>query len=99
MSIRNIPGGEGRPARKADNLTAICEPIVYKNLGASTSHSPMGLHGRYRATLPLPLIIPFILGPNILFSTVVSNNLDIGSFLGIRDQVNSIQFVFIYVEI
>jgi hypothetical protein len=23
-------GGKGRPARKADNLTAICEPIVYK---------------------------------------------------------------------
>jgi hypothetical protein len=22
------PGGKGRPARKADNLTAICEPIV-----------------------------------------------------------------------
>jgi hypothetical protein len=30
MSTRNIPGGEGRPARKADNLTAIYEPIVYK---------------------------------------------------------------------
>jgi hypothetical protein len=30
MSTRNLPGGEGRPARKADNLTAICEPIVYK---------------------------------------------------------------------
>jgi hypothetical protein len=30
MSTTNIPGGEGRPARKADNLTAICEPIVYK---------------------------------------------------------------------
>jgi hypothetical protein len=30
MSTRNIPGGERRPARKADNLTAICEPIVYK---------------------------------------------------------------------
>jgi hypothetical protein len=28
MSMRNLPGGEGRPARKADNLTAICEPIV-----------------------------------------------------------------------
>jgi hypothetical protein len=28
MSIRNLPGGKGRPARKADNLTAICEPIV-----------------------------------------------------------------------
>jgi hypothetical protein len=44
MSTRNIPGGEGRPARKADNLTDICEPIVYKNGGASTSHSPVGLH-------------------------------------------------------
>jgi hypothetical protein len=30
MSTRNLPGGKGRPARKADNLTAICEPIVYK---------------------------------------------------------------------
>jgi hypothetical protein len=28
MSTRNIPGGKGRPARKADNLTTICEPIV-----------------------------------------------------------------------
>jgi hypothetical protein len=28
MSTRNIPGGKGRPARKADNLTAICEPTV-----------------------------------------------------------------------
>jgi hypothetical protein len=27
MSIRNSPGGKERPARKADNLTAICEPI------------------------------------------------------------------------
>jgi hypothetical protein len=41
MSTRNIPGGEGRPARKADNLTAIC----LQNVGTSTSHSPMGLHG------------------------------------------------------
>jgi hypothetical protein len=28
MSTRNRPGGKGRAARKADNLTAICEPIV-----------------------------------------------------------------------
>jgi hypothetical protein len=28
MSTKNLPGGEGRRARKADNLTAICEPIV-----------------------------------------------------------------------
>jgi hypothetical protein len=30
MSTRNIPGGKERLARKAHNLTAICEPIVYK---------------------------------------------------------------------
>jgi hypothetical protein len=30
MSTRNLPGGKGRAARGTDNLTAICEPIVYK---------------------------------------------------------------------
>jgi hypothetical protein len=43
MSTRNFPGGKGRPALKADNLTALCECL--ENVGASTSHSPMGLHG------------------------------------------------------
>jgi hypothetical protein len=28
MSTRNLHGSKGQPARKADNLTAICEPIV-----------------------------------------------------------------------
>jgi hypothetical protein len=28
MSTRNLPGGKGRPARKVDNLTVICEPII-----------------------------------------------------------------------
>jgi hypothetical protein len=28
MSTRNLPGGKKRPAHEADNLTAICEPIV-----------------------------------------------------------------------
>jgi hypothetical protein len=28
MSTRNIPRGKGRLARKADDLTAICEAIV-----------------------------------------------------------------------
>jgi hypothetical protein len=28
MSTGNILGGKGRPTRKADNLAAICEPIV-----------------------------------------------------------------------
>jgi hypothetical protein len=28
ISTRNLPGDKGRPVRKADKLTAICEPIV-----------------------------------------------------------------------
>jgi hypothetical protein len=28
MSNTNLPGGKGRPVRKADNLTAIYEPVV-----------------------------------------------------------------------
>jgi hypothetical protein len=28
MSSRNLPGGKGRPARKDDSLTPICELIV-----------------------------------------------------------------------
>jgi hypothetical protein len=28
MSTSNLPGGKGRLGHKADNLTAICEPIV-----------------------------------------------------------------------
>jgi hypothetical protein len=30
MSTRDIPAGKGRRARGADNLTAICKPIVKK---------------------------------------------------------------------
>jgi hypothetical protein len=28
VSTRNFPGGKGLPACKADNPTAVCEPIV-----------------------------------------------------------------------
>jgi hypothetical protein len=28
MSTKNLPGGKELAVRKADNLTAICEPIV-----------------------------------------------------------------------
>jgi hypothetical protein len=41
MSTRNLPGAKERPARKADNLTADC----LENVGTSTSHNHMGLHG------------------------------------------------------
>jgi hypothetical protein len=43
----------GRRARKADSLTAICEPIVQKMLGASTSHNPMGFYSLLQGYLCL----------------------------------------------
>jgi hypothetical protein len=42
MNTMNLPGGKVRLARKADNLTAISEPIY---MGASTSRKSVGLHG------------------------------------------------------
>jgi hypothetical protein len=30
MSTRNLPGGKKRPARRADNLAAVCVPNVSK---------------------------------------------------------------------
>jgi hypothetical protein len=51
MSTKNLPEGikGGRPARKADNLTAICP----ENVGASTSHKPMGPHALLQGQLYL----------------------------------------------
>jgi hypothetical protein len=43
MNTRNLPEGKGRPARKADNLTAICEPTVQRKCGSldvSQSYGP-----------------------------------------------------------
>jgi hypothetical protein len=42
MSTRNLPVGEGRPARKADNISAIFEQIVLENVGASQTYEPPG---------------------------------------------------------
>jgi hypothetical protein len=53
MSTRNLPGGKGWPVRKSDNLIAIC----LDNVGASTSHNPMGLHGLLQGELYLYLIL------------------------------------------
>jgi hypothetical protein len=35
---------KGRSLRETDNLTAICEPIVLENVGASMSHNAVRLH-------------------------------------------------------
>jgi acetyl esterase/lipase len=41
MSTRNLPGARGRPARKADNLTAICEPIFFYLHSGGWNQSPL----------------------------------------------------------
>jgi hypothetical protein len=80
MSTRNLPGGKKRPARRADNLAAIYEPMS-KNVGASTSRNPKGLHGLYRDnftfTTYLRLDLPSDLFPsgfptNILYAFLYS---------------------------
>jgi hypothetical protein len=53
INTSNLPGGKGRSARKADNLTVICEPI--ENVGASTSHNPTGLHGLLQGSFTFTL--------------------------------------------
>jgi hypothetical protein len=45
MSSRNLSGGKERPARKADNLHCHLQADCLENVGASTSHKPIGLHG------------------------------------------------------
>jgi hypothetical protein len=42
MSARNLPGDKGRPARKANNLTTICEPTVYRKFGSLDVSQPYG---------------------------------------------------------
>jgi hypothetical protein len=46
MTAGNLHGGKGRPARKADNLTAICEPIRLHGvvLNSSTGTLPFLRH-------------------------------------------------------
>jgi hypothetical protein len=43
MSIRNLPGGKGRPTRKADKHSHLWADFQ-ENLRASKSHNPMGTH-------------------------------------------------------
>jgi hypothetical protein len=60
MSTRNLPGGKGRPARKPDNLTAICEPIVYIMNVPRRLTTLWASMACYRDSFTLPL--PFIMG-------------------------------------
>jgi hypothetical protein len=42
MSTSNLSGGKGRPARRPDNLTAVCESIVYTKCGSLDFSQPYG---------------------------------------------------------
>jgi hypothetical protein len=42
MSTRNLHGDNGRPARKADNLTAICELEKCGSVNVSQTYGPPG---------------------------------------------------------
>jgi hypothetical protein len=55
MSTRNLPGGKGRLACRADNLTAICEPVV-KSLDVSQPYGPPW------SVTGMALALPFLLG-------------------------------------
>jgi hypothetical protein len=57
MCTRNLPGGKGRPARKADNLTAICYPIFYKIWESRLLKTPWDSKACYREIFILPFII------------------------------------------
>jgi hypothetical protein len=49
-------GGKWGPAHRAENLTPICEQIVYKNVGASTSDNPMSLQEVFTG-MALPIFL------------------------------------------
>jgi hypothetical protein len=52
MSTEKLPGGKERLVRETDNLTAIWADCL-ENVGASTSHNLLGLHGLLRAGFTL----------------------------------------------
>jgi hypothetical protein len=74
MSTRNLPGGKGRPAYKADNLTAICEPIVWKTWEPRRLTTLWASTACYRDSFTLYLYASFILHlPRVVMLTWVVN--------------------------
>jgi hypothetical protein len=53
MSTRYLPWGNGWPVHATDSHTTIC----LENVGASMSHSPIGLHSQLQQQLNLSFLI------------------------------------------
>jgi hypothetical protein len=93
ISTRNLPRCKERPAFKVDNVTAICEPIVWKNIGASTSHNAMGLHGLLQGYLYLYLRCTLSLGANSMHKNyVMSSNREERTFKMFPDCTFEVKF-------
>jgi hypothetical protein len=63
MSTRNLSGGKGQPERKADNLTAICDPAV------QIMWEPCPVYGPPRPVTGIDL--PFFLKISVCSSTYI----------------------------
>jgi hypothetical protein len=65
-----------RLTRKADNLTAICLPIVKKkNVGSSTSHNPIVFLGLFVTGIALLFIDSYIHNMIVQYPVALVNNL------------------------
>jgi hypothetical protein len=73
-STRNLPGGKRRPARMADNLTAICKPSLYTRPGFKPGFGHVGFcdgqKWRWDRFSPRTSVSPANLH-SICFSTVI----------------------------
>jgi hypothetical protein len=73
MTTREVSGGKGRPAHKADNLTAICEPIVKKMWEPRRLTALWATTACYRDSFTFIIIIIIIIIMYFIFSPVNAN--------------------------